>query len=426
MDKPAAESRPVLTIGHLVQSGFDFQSTLGAKVNSLALLKALGSLGHDISLLALQDHRRVIELKDRWTEPELKVLGLTGQAWFKRLEGAIRLVQSQLHLPYTGLFDSFRFSEACQKYLAQCDVFHERYTVMSLGGVWAARRLSIPLILEVHADVINQEMPLHKRPLQGLQHSLAELTTRECFRQASKIIVVSRAVGDSLQMNWQVPARKIEVVPNAVDVESFDLAGDCSEVRAELGLTREPIVMFIGSFQHWHGMDRLIAAFAKVTAQIPEARLVLVGEGVTVTHAELEAQADQLGLRHNLVLTGGVAYAKIPALLQAADVAVVPYPDLSAPLWFSPLKLYEYMAAARAIVASNVGQVAEVLTDGDSALLVKPGDLEALSAAIIRLLTDKSLRLRLGQSARREALAKHSWRSRAEKLEGIYRSVLLR
>jgi glycosyltransferase involved in cell wall biosynthesis len=424
MDKPATDNRSALTIGHLVQSGFNFQSTSGSKVNSIALLKALHSLGHDAFLLALQGNRTVIEFKDGWVEPKQKELGLSGNILFKLVEGIVRFLQSELNLPYSGLFDSFRFSEACLRYLSQCNVFHERYTVMGLGGTWAARKLSIPLILEVHADVINQEMPLHKSPLLGVQRYLAELTTRWCFRQAAKIVVVSRSVGESLQTYWRVPAEKIVIVPNAVDLELFDCAAACPEARAELGLTNEPIVMFTGSFQPWHGLDRLIEAFAKVISEIPAAKLVLVGDGVTVSRAGLEGQARQVGLENNIIFTGGVSYSKIPGLLSAADVAVAPYPDLSTELWFSPLKLFEYMAAAKAIVASRVGQTAEVLKDGLTGLLVKPGDTEALGKAIIRLLKEQDLRLRLGQNAHEEALKQHSWKFRAEKLEEIYRSVL--
>ncbi len=424
MNKPVTDHRSALTIGHLIQSGFNFQSTSGPKVNSIALLKALHSLGHDAFLLALQDNRRVIEFKDGWVEPEPKALGASGNAAFKLVEGIARFTQSKLSLPYSGLFDSFRFREACLKYLSQCDVFHERYTVMGLGGTWAARELSIPLILEVHADVVNQEMPLHKKPLRGVQRYLAELTTRRCFRQAAKIVVVSKAVAESLQAHWQVPAEKIVIVPNAVDLELFTCAEARPEIRAELGLTGEAVVMFTGSFQPWHGLDRLIEAFAKVTSEIPAAKLVLVGDGVTVSRAELEGQARRVGLENNIIFTGGVSYSRIPALLSVADVAVAPYPDLSAELWFSPLKLFEYMAAAKAIVASRVGQTAEVLKDGCTGLLVKPGDTEALSKAIIKLLKEQDLRLRLGQKAQEEAIKNHSWKLRAEKLEEIYRSVL--
>jgi glycosyltransferase involved in cell wall biosynthesis len=422
MDNPVSDYRTPLAIGFLMQTGFDFYGNSGSKTHFAGVLKALYSMGHEVSLLALQGGRQVIGLRDFQAEPEKKELGLSGHPLFKLVEGSIRFVQSQLNLLYLGLFDSFRFREVCLKHLSHCDVFHERYTLMSLGGVWAARKLSIPLILEVHADIINVEMPLHNKPLRGIQRYFAELMTRQCFEQASKIVVVSEAVGKRLQTYWQVPADRIVAVPLGADLELFDPAIEYPQVRSELGLDDGPIVMFTGSFQPWHGVDNLIQAFSRVILKVPRAKLVLVGDGRT--RADLEAQAKEAGLADKVIFTGSVPYQKVPALLSIAEVAVAPYPELPTELWFSPLKLFEYMAAAKAIVASDVGQIAEVLEDGYSGLLVEPGNVEALSQALIRLLKNTELRLSLGKSARKETLEKHSWQSHAERLEEIYRSVL--
>jgi glycosyltransferase involved in cell wall biosynthesis len=422
MDKPISNNRLPLTIGHLMQTGFNFHDDSGPKTHFLAVLKALHSMGHDVFLLALQGGRQVIELGNIQPEPERKELGLSGHPLFKLMEGSIRFVQSRLNLLYLGLFDSFRFREACLKHLSHCDVFHERYTLMGLGGIWAAQKLSIPLILEVHADIINLEMPLHNKPLRGIQRYFAELMTRQCFEQASKIVVVSEAVGKRLQTYWQVPADRIIAVPLGADLELFNPAIEYPKVRSELGLDDGPIVMFTGSFQPWHGVDNLIQAFSRVIIEVPRAKLVLVGDGRT--RADLEAQAKEAGLADKVIFTGSVPYQKVPALLSIAEVAVAPYPELPTELWFSPLKLFEYMAAAKAIVASNVGQIAEVLEDGYSGLLVEPGSIKVLSQALVKLLKDKELRLSLGENARKEALEKHSWQSHAERLEEIYRSVL--
>jgi glycosyltransferase involved in cell wall biosynthesis len=415
-------NRSSLIIGQLMQNALDFDEPSGPRTHFIAVLKALHSLGHDVSLLVLQSGRRVIGIRNTQLKPEAKELGFSGSKPFTLVEGCIRYVQSRLNLIYLGLFDSFRYREACIRHLSHCDVFHERYTLMSLGGVWAARRLSIPLILEVHADIINVEMPLHRKPLRGLQRVIAELITRQCFKLSSKIIVVSDAVGRRLQSYWRVPSEKIVVVPLGADVELFRPRTDSSGVRAEFGLDDEPIVMFTGSFQTWHGVDKLIQAFSEVVPQVPGAKLVLVGDGRT--RGALEAQVREMGLADRVVFTGGVPYERVPRLLSVADVAVAPYPELSSELWFSPLKLFEYMAASKAIVASNVGQISEVLEDGTSGLLVQPGDVTDLSRALIRLLRDRELRSRLGENARKAALEKHSWRCHAERLEEIYFSVV--
>jgi len=265
-------------------------------------------------------------------------------------------------------------------------------------------------------------MPLHGQPLRGLQHYLAELTTRHCFNQAAKIVVVSDTVGKRLQSYWQVPAEKIVTVPLGADLELFDPTLEQPDVRAELGLSDEPVIVFTGTFQPWHGLSNLIRAFSQVVLETPEARLVLVGDGAV--RAELEIQARAAGLADKIIFTGSVPYQKVPAFVSMADAAVAPYPKLATELWFSPLKLYEYMAASKAIVASRVGQIVDVLEDGHSGLLVEPDDIQALSQALVKLLKDKSLRSKLGENARCAALAKHSWQAHTEKLEQIYRSLL--
>jgi glycosyltransferase involved in cell wall biosynthesis len=93
-------------------------------------------------------------------------------------------------------------------------------------------------------------------------------------------------------------------------------------------------------------------------------------------------------------------------------------------LWFSPLKLYEYMAAGKAIVASRAGQIAEVIQDGHNGLLVESGDVAALAQALLKLLKDPVKRERLGQNAREQAIRHHSWERYIKRLEDIYRSVV--
>jgi glycosyltransferase involved in cell wall biosynthesis len=404
-----------------MQTGFDFYQNSGPKTHFLAVVKALHKMGHKACFLTLQNGRQVIELNNTQPEPENKDLGASGHQLFKLVEGSIRFIQSKFNLPYLGLFDSFRFREACLKHLSHCDVFHERYTPMSFGGIWAAQKLSIPLILEVHADIINVELPLQNKSLRGVQHHLAELITRQCFKQASKIVVVSEPVGKRLQTYWQVSADKIITVPLGADVELFNPAIEHPGIRTEWGMADEPIVMFTGSFHPWHGVDNLVKAFSQVVLEVPRAKLVLVGDGQT--RIDLEAQVREAGLADQVIFTGSVPYQKVPAILSIADVAVVPYPELPVELWFSPLKLFEYMAAAKAIVASKVGQIAEVLEDGYSGLLIEPGNVEALSETLIKLLKNEKLRLSLGENARKEA-SKYSWQAHAEQLEKIYRSVL--
>ncbi len=410
-----------LNIGFLMQRGFNFNVNSGPKAHFLSILKAFQSMQHHASVLSLQDGRQIAELSYNQPEPQTKSAGFTGSPLFRFIETGIRFPQSKLKLPYLGFFDSFRFREACVKHLAHCDILYERYNPMCLGGVWAAQHLAIPLILEVHADIINTEIPLHSKPLQGLQHYLAELTTRQCFNRATKIVVVSDQVGERLRTYWKIPAEKVITVPLGADVEAFRPMEGQADVRARFGLNDEPVVMFLGSFHPWHGIDLLVKAFAGVLSAVPQAKLLLVGDGQV--RSQIEAQVRQAGLEENVLFTGSVDHPDVPRIVNIADVAVAPYPAMASELWFSPLKVFEYMAAGKALVASRAGQITEVVQDGYSGLLVEPGNVDELARSIVQLLHDSALRSRLGANARSEAVAKYSWRAHAEKLEQIFFSV---
>jgi glycosyltransferase involved in cell wall biosynthesis len=148
----------------------------------------------------------------------------------------------------------------------------------------------------------------------------------------------------------------------------------------------------------------------------------LVGDGRA--REEVENAIDRCGVRESVVITGLLPQHKIPEILSISDLAVMPYPAFTGDLWFSPLKMYEYMASGRAIVASRAGQIAEVIRDGVNGILVEPGDRAALAEACIRLLERPEELLRLGANAREDVLVGHSWADYTEQLEKIYCSVL--
>jgi glycosyltransferase involved in cell wall biosynthesis len=198
---------------------------------------------------------------------------------------------------------------------------------------------------------------------------------------------------------------------------------DGAAARAELNLPGDaPVVMFVGGFQPWHGLEHLLDAFAQVQAARPDARLVLVGDGPA--REAVTRQARALRLNGCLHITGSVPHARVPQLLAAADVVAAPYPRLPREMWFSPLKLYEYMAAGKAIVATDDGQIRQAIQDGENGLLVPPGDVSSLAAAITQLVQDPARRAQLGQTARCHAVERHSWERHIDRLIEVYRTVL--
>jgi glycosyltransferase involved in cell wall biosynthesis len=413
-----------IRIAYTIQNvgGIDFKKDIGDAVPVKHILKGLRQAGHQVSCLRLDGHSvigfdNIAEPHNVWHAR----LGLTGTKPFILAEGGLRRLQRSLGLPYFALFDSYRFYEACCRLLPDYDLCHEHNGLFSVGAALACLRLKKPYVLTFSADPL-LEAELVGKPLRGLHAQAAAWEAGLTYRAASRIICVSGPARQHLIETWQVDPAKIVVMPNGVDVELFGSHHDPRATRSELGLNGSSVVSFVGGFQHWHGLEGLVDSFAQILPEVPEAKLLLVGDGPA--RANIERKIADHGLERSVIVTGLVPQERVPKLLSVADVTVIPYPHLPKELWFSPLKLYEYMAAGKAIVASRAGQIAEVIRDGYNGLLVESGDVAGFARAIAGLLKDRAERDRLGHNARRQAVERHSWQQYIRRLEEIYWSVL--
>ena len=180
------------------------------------------------------------------------------------------------------------------------------------------------------------------------------------------------------------------------------------------------VVVYVGHLYRARGVDVLLEAIAR----LPDTRAVIAGGHPAESDLDrLRLLAGQLGVTDRVTFTGMIPRRDVPPLLAAADVLVMPY--FSTPVierYSSPLKLFEYMAAGRPIVASNLASVREVLRDGENARLVAPADAGALSAGITAVLNDRGFAERIARRAF-EDVAAYSWDQRAARLEALFDTV---
>jgi glycosyltransferase involved in cell wall biosynthesis len=150
----------------------------------------------------------------------------------------------------------------------------------------------------------------------------------------------------------------------------------------------------------------------------------MVGDGPT--RSSVEDMITRAGLRNAVIMTGKIAHSQVPDMLSIADVAVVPSASVTASLGGTgtPLKLFEYMAAGKAIVATALNEAVEVIQDGHNGVLVNAGDVNQFAAATLGLIEDPDERRRLGQNAREQAVKQYSWEHYTRKLEEIYLNVV--
>ncbi|MEK6650268.1 MAG: glycosyltransferase family 4 protein, partial [Bacteroidota bacterium] len=292
----------------------------------------------------------------------------------------------------------------------QPDVVYQRHALHHYAGGSIARHAGVPYVLEVNASEV--WIRSHWSRLIFLGHA----TSSEglVLGRADTISVVSHGVREQLR-SLDVSTDRIVVAPNGVDPEEFHPFIDGSAVRKRHGAVSATVVGFIGTFTKWHGVEALRDA---IIAAAPSARLhfLLVGDGDL--RSAIQRSVEEHGVAGMCTFTGLIPHAKAPEYLAACDILVSPHLGFSdgKPFFGSPTKLFEYMAMGKAIVATSLGQISEILTHERNALLVPPGDSGALLAAIVRAASDPALRARLGEAARRDVVEQHTWDKNIERI----------
>lgn len=288
------------------------------------------------------------------------------------------------------------------------DAIYERYSLWSYFALEHARRVGIPGLLEVNAPLI-EEQAAHR----GLVDvATAEACARRAFAASTSLLAVSDEVGRYLK-RFQETGDRVRVVPNGVNVSRFDAILPRRHRSVSAGHRSSLTVGFVGTLKPWHGVSTLVEAFAKAVLARPGLRLLIIGDGPE--RERLEGQVRTWGLDAVTTFAGAVDAAEVPGWLGRMDIATAPYPRLDR-FYFSPLKVYEYMAAGLPVVASRMGQLERVVEHGVNGLLVEPGDTSALAAALATLADHPGLRRRMGLRARATVEERHTWGSVAREI----------
>jgi glycosyltransferase involved in cell wall biosynthesis len=384
-----------IRIGYIIARPVDLFEGRGDFVHIYQTLKNLASLGNDVILICQKDgdNKKISSIKTyslNWVSP--------------------------IGLPYFP--DIIRCSFNFKIYRAGCSiikkeklqVLHERQTYFNYAGLLLARKFNLPFILEVNAPITVEQEVWHSFIFRKLGATIEE----KLFSHADRIIVVSNELKKYV-LKFNVTPDKITVIPNGVDINLFNPKISGTKIRRKYGLNKDKVVCFIGSLMAWHGAENIIRVANEMADSHPKVKFLIVGSGTL--EEKLKTMAGE-----NVVFTGSVEHKLIPEYLAASDIAVAPYPKMDF-FYFSPIKLFEYMASGKAIVASDMGQIGEVIEHEKTGLLIEPGNVRALKESIEYLLDNPQLRRKLGRNARKAAES-YTWENNAKRVMKIYEELI--
>lgn len=370
----------------------------GHIVRARAMLAALESLGHEIIRVEAAADQRTQAAVGTYRRVVKKLLP---RPVAMRMRDLARVANSRR---YAG-----RVIEAVTQH--RPDLIFETHIAFSLAGKVASEQTGCPLVLDDVSPSWEEEQQY------GVgSRRLALDTHHDVTQHARLVIAVSGVIRRSL-IEDGVPAQKIVTISNGINEALFHPGIDGRAQRARCGISADAVVIvFVGSFQPYHRVDLLLDAFARVSTSRP-AHLLLIGAGKYL--AETQAAVTNLGLDNRVTFAGRIPYQDVASYTAAGDIAIMPATNS----YGNPMKVYEYMALGKTVLAPDQETITEIVTHGNNAYLFEPGNVESMAVALKTVIEDEDLRVRLGRRAADDA-RQHTWTKRAETLQQAIRAAL--
>lgn len=310
-----------------------------------------------------------------------------------------------------------RLLEVAQRVRPQ--ILHAHSSVLNaMPALRVGRRLGIPVVYEVRAFWEDAAVDHGSTTEGSLRYRLTRRLETHALQQAAHVFTICEGLRGDIAARG-IPADKVTVIPNAVDIESFDVGGAPDEaLKASLGLSGATVVGFIGSFYAYEGLDLLLDALPELLRRRHELRVLLVGGGPQ--EAALKAQAQAMGVADKVVFTGRVPHAQVQRYYDLVDVLAYPRHSMRLTELVTPLKPLEAMAQGRLLVASDVGGHKELIRDGQTGSLFKAGSAQALSAAVLGLLQRRADWPALRAAGRRFVETERTWSGSASRYLPVF------
>ncbi|KAA3613241.1 MAG: glycosyltransferase family 1 protein [Calditrichaeota bacterium] len=282
------------------------------------------------------------------------------------------------------------------------DIIYDRYAHFSFSALWAAKKAGLPLILEINSPYSIQKRQWEKVYFPGL----SKMGEQKIFAAAPRIIVVSSPL-KQIVADYGVDTGKVTVLPNGTDATRFDPHLDASALKKELSLEGKTILGFVGILRSWHNIDKLINILEDIDLKKMNAAMVFLGDGPS--YDELVAYNKEKGNEETIRFLGRVQHNEIQKYIAMFDIAISPH----ATPYSSPMKILEYMAMEKAILAPDMPNIKDMIENGKNGVLFTPDDADSLKKNLLQLIENNESRIKVGKQARQDVLEKFTWSNNA-------------
>ena len=366
----------------------------GQYVHIEEIVNALTSLGHEIHMVA-----------PRMTE--LSAFGSSG--------GVVSKLKA--HLP-KALYEIIEYSYSFFAFLKvlwaiwvfRPDVVYERYNLLFTGGIWAAKLCKIPILLEVNSPLYEEREEYGGIALKRL----ARWSEYYAWRNADVVLPVTHVLAEFIKRAG-VPDKRISVIPNGVDTSRFNPALFTERLPELKG---KCVIGFVGFCREWHHLDKVMSSLSSLKRD--DIIFLLVGDGPVLS--DLKELAKELKFEKQFISTGLVSRKEMPYWISQIDIALQP----AVTPWASPLKLLEYLAMGKAVLADDSPNIKELLLDGYNAVLFKSGELEDMTNKLNKMILSPDLLAEVSNHAQ-QTINRRSlqWIGNAKSIESLINKQLV-
>lgn len=316
----------------------------------------------------------------------------------------------------------FHILRACRKHRIQA--LHVHDLCYALATTLAGKLLHLPVIFDMHEHYIvmlkmSFEAKVYRKfkPFAFILLSLLRIEEKIACRWARKVIVVAEEHIPRIT-GLGVPPEDIAVVTNTEDIDYF------SNLEIDESLFKEYsddfIILYVGAFCPLRGLDTAIEAMPEVLEKIPNARLLLVGDGAT--RLELEQMVRDSGLDEKVIFTGFQPFEKVPTYIHLSSVCLIPHISTPHIETTMPNKIFQFMILGRPVVVSSTRPMMRIVNDAECGLIFKERNAQSLAEIIIQL-EDEDLRRRLGENGRQAVEDRYNWQKTVRALLNLYRKT---